>query len=96
MQTAKQMGAKVGIVVGIFSVAMAAVWFMGGVQAKEIYEPQAPLAEKVYQTTLKANCEAERALASAKLLDVANNALELTPGQVSLLVTKKQTMTCDF
>jgi hypothetical protein len=95
----KQLGrvSKVAIVSGIFVLFMTGLWILGGgVQAKEVYEPVAPQAERVYQLTLKANCEAELALTSAKLLDNANNALDLTPEQVGALVAKKQTLKCDF
>ena len=94
----KQVGLvkKVGAVLVTFTVFIGGLYLMGSVSAKEVYEPQAPQAEKVYQMTLKANCEAELALTSAKLLDSANNALQLTADQVKDLVVKKQTMKCDF
>lgn len=95
----KQLGlaSKVAIVSGIFALFMTGLWVLGGgVQAKEVYEPVTPQAEKAYQSALHTVCEAELALTSAKLLDNANNALDLTPEQVGALVAKKQTMKCDF
>ena len=83
------------IVATTFSVLVGAMFIAGGANAKTVYEPLSPQAEKTYQTALKTLCNAELTLTQAKIMDNANNALSLTPEQVGALVAKKQTLKCD-
>lgn len=88
-------GKRVLVVVGVFTVIVGAMYMLGA-SAKEVYEPIAPAAEVTYQSARKTLCEAELVLVQAKLLDFANNALELSPDAVKSLTEKKQGLKCDF
>ena len=64
------------IVLGFFlliCVPLVIAAIMDSAQASEVpYEPLTPLAQVTYNATRIAHCEAEKTLAGAKLMDVAN------------------------
>mgnify|MGYP001593622461 CR=1 FL=1 len=59
------------------------------VEGKDVYRPLTPVAQKTYNSARQTFCLAEKTLASAKLLDHANNVLKLNPEDLAELARKR-------
>jgi hypothetical protein len=57
----------------IFAFVLAGwMWLSIPVEASEEYKPLTPQAQTAYDSAYKTLCESEKALAGAKLMDIAN------------------------
>lgn len=69
------------------------LWISQPVQAEEEYRPLTPQAQTGYNSALQTLCEAEKTLASAKIMDVANG-VKMDVDMNALIA--KRDKSCDF
>lgn len=90
----KKSAKEIMIGIGVIAILMlAGLAFISTGNAKEDYKPLTPQAQTAYDSALQTLCEAEKTLAAAKIMDVANG-VKMDVDMNSLLV--KRDKNCRF